>query len=73
MERDREPENPGTAVSEVPRTEERPVEGPRHVEYDRPASGSLAERFRDRETRLDVVRFSTPWRPFGLRLRLKVR
>ena len=39
----------------------------------RTASSSLAKRFANQEPRLDTVRFSAHWRPFGLDLRQKHR
>lgn len=49
------------------------MESTRHEEHEKPAAGSIADRFRDREPLFDVVRFSAPWRPFGLRLSLRRR
>jgi hypothetical protein len=39
----------------------------------RTRSSSLAERFEGQEPRLDTVRFSAHWRPFGIDLRQKDR
>jgi len=37
------------------------------------AGESIAQRFEGREPRLDIVRFSAPWRPFARLLSPKVR